>query len=316
MRLIKNEWIKIWSQRNAQIMFLLVIIAVIGFSSLNKYFSPNAGSKEDRLAANEEQLQNTEEMLASEGMFEEDRVYFEEEKQLIEYRITNDLPAEGTMVFHDNMDQSVSLTMMLVGIFTMVIAAAIVSSEFGTGTIKMLLTRPVARWKVLLSKLLASFAFGFALFVTGIVTAIIVSLILFPTDQAFTLTFENGEIVKTAMDVSYVDTYGKTLLYNGLSIMMTILFAFMLGSLFGSSTLAVSLALIIFLMGSMITMFISQYDFAKFIWFANDLSYYAPGSQPMLPDVTIGFSLAVNAVYAVIFLVVTFGYFMRRDIIA
>lgn len=312
MQLIKNEWIKIWSQRNAQIMVLFVIIAVIGFTALNKYYSADNGSEAARLSENEKVIENYKGMMTSPGMAEEDIAYFEEQIQLTEYRIANDLPAEGAMFFQDHMDQSLSLTIMLVGIFTMVIAAAIVSSEFGTGTVKMLLTRPVARWKILLSKLMASLAFGVAVFVIGIVTAIVIGLFLFPTDPAFTLSFVNGEVVKTIIEIPY----GEMILYNGLSILMTVLFAFMLGSLFGSSTLAVSLALIIFLMGSMITMFIAQYDFAKYIWFANDLSYFAPGSSPMIEGITLNFSIVVNVVYAVIFLGVTFGYFTRRDITA
>jgi ABC-2 type transport system permease protein len=312
MQLIKNEWIKIWSQRNAQIMCLLVIIAVIGFTALNKYYSPDNNSKEARLEENEKMLEDYNEIMTSPGMEEEDIAYYAEQIQLTEYRIANDLPAEGAMFFQDHMEQSINVTIMLVSIFTMVITAAIVSNEFGTGTVKMLLTRPVARWKILLSKLIASLTYGIAVFVIGIVTAIVIGLFLFPTESAFSLSLVNGEIVKTNIEIPY----GEIILYNAMSIFMTILFAFMLGSLFGSSTLAVSLALIILLMGTLITAFIAHYDFAKYIWFANDLSYFAPGNSPMIEGVTLNFSIVVNVVYAVIFLVVTFGYFTRRDITA
>ena len=312
MQLIKNEWIKIWSKRNAQVMLLLVIIAVIGFASLNKYYSPNSDSKEARLAENEKVIDNYKETVSSTEMTEEDIAYYEEQIQLTEYRIANDLPAENTMFFQDHMDLSLNIVIMLVGIFTMVIAAAIVSNEFGTGTIKMLLTRPVARWKVLLSKLIASLIYGVAVFGVGVLIAIGLGLILFPTESAFSLSLVNGEVVKTAIEYPF----GEKILYNVLSILMTILFAFMLGSIFGSSTMAVGFSLIIFMMGSIITMFIAQYDFAKYIWFANDLSYFAPGSEPLIEGITLNFSIAVNVVYAVIFLGVTFGYFTRRDITA
>ena len=312
MQLIKNEWIKIWSKRNAQVMLLLVIIAVIGFASLNKYYSPNSNSKEARLAENEKVIENYKETVSSTEMTEEDIAYYEDQIQLTEYRIANDLPAENTMFFQDHMDLSLNIVIMLVGIFTMVIAAAIVSNEFGTGTIKMLLTRPVARWKVLLSKLIASLIYGVAVFGVGVLIAIGLGLILFPTESAFSLSLVNGEVVKTAIEYPF----GEKILYNVLSILMTILFAFMLGSIFGSSTMAVGFSLIIFMMGSIITMFIAQYDFAKYIWFANDLSYFAPGSEPLIEGITLNFSIAVNVVYAVIFLGVTFGYFTRRDITA
>ena len=215
MQLIKNEWIKIWSKRNAQVMLLLVIIAVIGFASLNKYYSPNSNSKEARLAENEKVIENYKETVSSTEMTEEDIAYYEDQIQLTEYRIANDLPAENTMFFQDHMDLSLNIVIMLVGIFTMVIAAAIVSNEFGTGTIKMLLTRPVARWKVLLSKLIASLIYGVAVFGVGVLIAIGLGLILFPTESAFSLSLVNDEVVKTAIEYPF----GEKILYNVLSIL-------------------------------------------------------------------------------------------------
>ena len=312
MRLIKNEWIKIWSQRNSWIMFILVLVGVVGFAGLNKYFEPDVSTKEARVEANEEWLTFYKDVQQSPGMTEEDIAYYEEEILKTQYRIDNDLVSEDTMFFQDHLNQSISVLMALVGIFTMVITAAIVSNEFGTGTIKMLLTRPVARWKILLSKLVASLVYGVTLFIAGIVLAIGIGLVLFPAESAFTLSVVDGQVVKETIE----STYGKTILYGSASNFMTVLFAFMLGSLFGSSTLAVSLALIIMLMGTVITSFIAEYDFAKYIWFANDLSYYAPYSMPIIEDLTLSFSLVVNIVYAIIFLVVTFVYFMRRDITA
>ncbi|PKC50100.1 hypothetical protein RhiirA1_487420 [Rhizophagus irregularis] len=97
---------------------------------------------------------------------------------------------------------------------------------------------------------------------------------------------------------------------------MTILFAFMLGTLFSSSTLAVSLSLILLFMGTTITVFLAKYDFAKFIWFANDLTQFLPGTAPIIPDLSLNFAIVVNIVYAIIFLAVSFTYFTRRDVTA
>ena len=42
----------------------------------------------------------------------------------------------------------------IVVLLTVIVAAGIVASEFSQGTIKMLLSRPVKRWKILTSKYL------------------------------------------------------------------------------------------------------------------------------------------------------------------
>lgn len=312
MQYVKNEWIKMWSQKNAWIMCGLLIVLIVFVAGMNKYYDVDSSTKEARIAANEEMMAYPKEMLASEDITPEDEQYFKEEIAMAEYRIANDLPAANAMTFTEHMDLSLSLTIMVTGIFTVVIAAGIVSSEFGTGTIKMLLTRPVSRWKILLSKLVASILYGIVLFAAGIVVALIIGIALFGTDSSIALSIVDGQIVQETVK----NTFIETTLYSLGSTIMTIIFAFMIGTIFGSSTLAVSLSLFILLMGSTATMFIAQYDFAKYIWFANDLSYYAPGSMPMIEGLTFTFSLVVNIVYAVIFLAITFGYFMKRDVTA
>lgn len=312
MQYVKNEWIKMWSQKNAWIMCGLLIVLIVFVAGMNKYYDVDSSTKEARIAANEEMMAYPKEMLASEDITPEDEQYFKEEIAMAEYRIANDLPAANAMTFTEHMDLSLSLTIMVTGIFTVVIAAGIVSSEFGTGTIKMLLTRPVSRWKILFSKLVASILYGIVLFAAGIVVALIIGIALFGTDSSIALSIVDGQIVQDTVK----NTFIETTLYSLGSTIMTIIFAFMIGTIFGSSTLAVSLSLFILLMGSTATMFIAQYDFAKYIWFANDLSYYAPGSMPMIEGLTFTFSLVVNIVYAVIFLAITFGYFMKRDVTA
>lgn len=298
--------------KNAWIMCGLLIVLIVFVAGMNKYYDVDSSTKEARIAANEEMMAYPKEMLASEDITPEDEQYFKEEIAMAEYRIANDLPAANAMTFTEHMDLSLSLTIMVTGIFTVVIAAGIVSSEFGTGTIKMLLTRPVSRWKILLSKLVASILYGIVLFAAGIVVALIIGIALFGTDSSIALSIVDGQIVQDTVK----NTFIETTLYSLGSTIMTIIFAFMIGTIFGSSTLAVSLSLFILLMGSTATMFIAQYDFAKYIWFANDLSYYAPGSMPMIEGLTFTFSLVVNIVYAIVFLVITFGYFMKRDVTA
>lgn len=312
MQYVKNEWIKTWAQKNAWIMCAILVVLIVFVAGMNKYYDVDSSTKEARVEANEKWISHYKEMLAIPELAYEDKQYYNEELMMTEYRIANDLPAMDAMTFTEHMDLSLTLTIMMTSIFTVVIAAGIVSSEFGTGTIKMLLTRPVARWKILLSKLVTSILYGVTLFLVGIAVALIIGIALFGTDHAFVLSVVDGQVIQQAVE----NTFVEMIFYSFASMVMTILFAFMIGTIFGSSTLAVSLSLFILLMGSTATMFISQYDFAKYIWFANDLSYYAPGSMPMIEGLTFTFSLIVNIVYAVIFLAITFGYFMRRDVTA
>ena len=64
-------------------------------------------------------------------------------------------------------------------LLTVIVAAGIVASEFSQGTIKMLLTRPVKRWKILLSKFLTVNVFGMFLMVIGYAVYVLLALLLF-----------------------------------------------------------------------------------------------------------------------------------------
>ena len=311
MRFVKNEWIKIWSQRSSWIMLGLLIVGLIGMLGLNKYFTDASGTQEERRAANEETITFYEEQLANET----DEAYKAELEQsiaLAQYRIDNDLPSEDTMTAMEGIDFTLSFSIVIVGIFTMVIGASIVSNEFGTGTIKMLLTRPAARWKILLSKLVATLLYGVALLIAGLAVGTITSFILYNSSAPIQIIMENGQIVEKAIEFNFAEQ----LALNAASTFMVVIFAFMLGTLFSSSTLAVSLALGIMFFGSMITMYLSNYEFAKYIWLSNDLAQFVGEGTPIISDITFSFAVIVNIVYAIIFLAVTFIYFIRRDITA
>ena len=312
MRFVRNEWMKIWAQKSAWIMMGLVILAVVGLLGLNKYFSVDQSTPEQRLEQNEKDLALNQKYLDSPDTFEEDKYMYSEEILKIEYRIANDLPAAKAIMSTEMINILMTVILTLVGIFTMVTAASIVSNEFGTGTIKMLLTRPASRWKILLSKLIATLLYGLAIFAVSSLVAIIGSYLLFNSGEAFNLYVVEGQVVKEVIETNLL----KMIVLNLASNFMTILFAFMLGTLFGSSTLAVSLSLIILFAGSIITVFLLDYDFTKFIWIANDLAQFTDESAVLIPDLTLGFAIVVNIVYAIIFLGVSFIYFMRRDVTA
>ena len=311
MRFVKNEWIKLWSQRSTWIMLGLLLVAVIGFLGLNNYFGDASGTAEERRVANEKTVKMYEDLLQDET----DEVYraeFEQSIATAQYRIKHDLPSEGAITALEGIDLTISITIAIVTIFTLVVGASIVSSEFATGTIKMLLTRPSARWKILLSKLVATLLYGLALMVVSLLVGIVTSYILFDSSTPIRIIAENGQMFEQAIEFQFAEQ----LLLSAASIFMTVLFAFMLGTVFSSSTLAVSLALGIMFFGSLITSYLAQYDFTKYIWIANDLAQFVGGGTPIIAETTLSFAVMVNVIYAIIFLTITFTNFMRRDITA
>lgn len=270
MQYIKNEWIKIWSQKSTWIMLIILLGLVSIVAGISKYFDVDSSTKEVRLQENEKLLNQYNEWLSEEGIAEEDKLYYNEEIAKLQYRIDNDLPSPDTVTFTEQMELSITISVALISIFAIVVAAGIISSEFSSGTIKMLLTRPVARWKILLSKLATTILFSLALLAVSLAFSALLDVLLFGTEKAVTLSILDGQVVAQEVE----NTYLENIPFSFASLLMTIIFAFMIGSLFSSSTLAVSLSLFILLMGQTATLFISQYNFAKYIWFANDIGQF------------------------------------------
>lgn len=290
-------------------MLILVILVPAGITKYYEVKSPTEGSWQD---IEQEAIQSYKETLAGEDLTEEDKAYFQEQMAISEYRLANDAPSQKDSSLASFMSFTSGM-LTLVTLFTVITAASIVSSEFSTGTIKMLLTRPMSRAKVLTSKLLTTFLFGLLLYVVNVVVSALIGLILFGMGTGVELEMVNGQVVEKAVwsDLAY------HYLLSGGDFVMSTLFAFLIGSVFRSSSLAIGLTMFLSFTGGMIVMFLSRYDIVKYIWLTHsDLTQYEHGGGSMIADVTLPFSLTVLAIYAVVFLVISYSTFMKRDVTA
>lgn len=312
LKLIQNEWMKLWHKKGTWAMVAMLIVVILVPAGITKYYevkSPTEGSWQD---IEQDAIQSYKETLAGEDLMEEDKAYFQEQMAISEYRLANDAPSQKDSSLASFMSFTSGM-LTLVTLFTVITAASIVSSEFSTGTIKMLLTRPMSRAKVLTSKLLTTFLFGLLLYVVNVVVSALIGLVLFGMGTGVELEMVNGQVVEKAVwsDLAY------HYLLSGGDFVMSTLFAFLIGSVFRSSSLAIGLTMFLSFTGGMIVMFLSRYDIVKYIWLTHsDLTQYEHGGGSMIADVTLPFSLTVLAIYAVVFLVISYSTFMKRDVTA
>lgn len=312
LKLIQNEWMKLWHKKGTWAMVAMLILVILVPAGITKYYevkSPTEGSWQD---IEQEAIQSYKERLAGEDLTEEDKAYFQEQMAISEYRLANDAPSQKDSSLVSFMSFTSGM-LTLVTLFTVITAASIVSSEFSTGTIKMLLTRPMSRAKVLTSKLLTTFLFGLLLYVVNVVVSALVGLVLFGMGTGVELEIVNEQVVEKGVwgDLAY------HYLLSGGDFVMSTLFAFLIGSVFRSSSLAIGLTMFLSFTGGMIVMFISRYDIVKYIWLTHsDLTQYEHGGGSIIADVTMPFSLTVLAIYALVFLVISYSTFMKRDVTA
>jgi ABC-2 type transport system permease protein len=206
-----------------------------------------------------------------------------------------------------DMFSDLTVMYMLVSVFSAIIFADIVASEFGWGTIKLLLIRPWKRGKILLSKLLAGILFSLALTCLFVLINLLLSFGLFhgPSDSAYPAGYS---AFSYNMDL---------LIYRYADLLVISVFAFMLSTLFRSSGIAIGLSIVIMFAQNIFQLLLNpeRYAWTKYVLFTNmDLSRYMLGSGS--GGMTLGFSAVVLVVYVLVFLVISWLVFIRRDVAA
>jgi len=107
-------------------------------------------------------------------------------------------------------------------------------------------------------------------------------------------------------------TYGLKLI----ELVMIVTMAFMISTVFRSSSLAIGLSIFIMFAGQIITLLLMRYSWGKYFLFANtDLTPYLEG-QPLAEGMSLGFSITVLLFYFLLFNVLSWEIFRRRDVAA
>lgn len=111
--------------------------------------------------------------------------------------------------------------------------------------------------------------------------------------------------------------------YLYVDLFITLAIAFMVSSVFRSGALAIGLSLFIMFTQNLFSLIFNpvRYEWAKYVLFNNmDLSRYMDSAADygLLDDgnagMTLGFSIAVLAVYYVIFMLISWVVFNKRDV--
>ncbi len=205
-----------------------------------------------------------------------------------------------------------SVMSLLMTIFVVVVAASGVAEEFSTGTIKLLLIRPWSRSKILLSKYISILLFALLLAVTLLASTLLFNWIIFGINADPALKPGFLSVGDSSPFVFLLKFYGLELI----SLVVTVTLAFMLSTIFRSSGLAIGLSLFLLLGVSSFVGLLSllKYEWVDYLLFIHlNLTQYLNDS-PMRDGMTLGFSLAVLAVYYIVFVALTWYVFNKRDV--
>jgi ABC-2 type transport system permease protein len=312
LNLIRNEWLKLWSKKATWVMVVLVALLMIGSAGITKWVNNQTDSVENWKQNSQAKITYFEQEIENPNL-SNDVLQGDKDSLAIEkYRLDQDVaPISSNSI--NGFISSIPNMLSIITLFTVIVAAGIVASEFSQGTIKMLLTRSVKRWKILTSKLLTVGIFAIVMSIILFVFGVIGAYIFFDSVPGMYLDVVNGQVIE-------VSFWGRVLLLTGLSLVNVFVIgtlAFMIGSVFRSSSLAIGISIFLMFMGVTITSMLARFDFAKYILFANtNLTQYIGENHPIIDGLTMPFSIAVVLIYVIVFLVISYLSFIKRDVTA
>lgn len=314
--LIVNEWIKIFKRPGTLVMIGLLLLSVIGTGVLTKLYGDKgqAANPQWEQQIKQEITQDQKQLSELPPTAVTFKQNLERQIAINQYRLDHKIPpAQGTTGWTFINDSSSLIS--FAGLFTIIIAAGIVASEFGWGTVKLLLIRPIKRYKILVSKYITVILFDLLMLAILFISAAILGFALFGTGDGNNvhLAYSGGAVVEQNMLLYLIKSY----LLSSIDVIMITTMAFMISAVFRNSSLAVGLSIFLLLMGGTVTSLIaSRYEWAKYILFANtDLTQYFDG-VPLVEGMTIGFSVIMLLIYFFVFQLLAFGVFTKRDVAA
>jgi ABC-2 type transport system permease protein len=267
------------------------------------------GWKAELLQENQQYSQ----ILKQPKLDKEDRTYYQQQIAVNNYHVKHNIRSTDGTIW-DGLNGSAKM-MVIITIFTIIIVGDIVAGEFSSGTIKQLLIRPANRSKILVSKYISVLMFGMLLLLILFVTSAVINGILYGIgymDLPLIGMTGDGQIIESNMVLNLWKTY----MFNGVSTVIYVTLAFMISSAFRSSSMAIGFSIGALFAGNIIIEALKQYNWSKYLLFANtDLTQYLTG-HPFQEGMTLSFSIGVLLVYFLLFNLISWLFFTRRDVLA
>ena len=299
-QLVRNEQTKLYSQLATWIMLGILIVVVLGFAIIMRTADSFIGEYDDATWKQDLQKQSAD-------LAEYDPTA--PEIMINNYRIENDMKPEGTTAW-EFLYQSNFMTSVL-SLLTIIVAGGIIANEYRWGTIKLLLIRPATRTKIFFAKYASVLIFALTALIVLFVFSWLFGMLFFGLGgDGTTLQVQDGEVVEISIWTRIAQDYGLQLI----KLVVWATFAFMISAALRNGALAIGTAIFLMFVGSSVTMFISDKPFAKYVLFSNlDLTQFTTGYK-IIEDLTLTFSIVTITVYYLIFLIIGWVLFTKRDV--
>lgn len=329
--LIQNEVIKLLLKKKMILITLLLIIFIGLFSYGEKYAydinierleSISSESEFDWQGISQQQLEDLYDRLESPYISENGIKSVEIEIEQLKYFIDNDInpvtpsAAKFTVEF---IEQGI---IMFIPLLIVILAADIVSGEFTTKTIKVLLTRAVPRWKILFSKFVAIIMMTSIFMLVVAILSLIISYLFFGRwgfSEPVATGFSSLNGVLNTNNVILVSRFEYILLTYSLAWFVSVVIAtitLMVSVLVKNSASVIGVLMAILIGGQFLQFFLSEWDLVKYFFVTNlNLTRYLTGSYQQIEGMSLNFSIIVLGVWMIVSAILSFVIFSRKDVL-
>jgi ABC-2 type transport system permease protein len=326
LSLVENELLKILRRKRFRVVFLILasLLVLITFAVVRtrekERKSAGAGDWHVRV---EQRVVEMENWIRRGRLPDEARRRVRSEIARLQYYLDHDRNPDdisGPLFARTFAELS---SYLLLPLCVIVFASDLVSGEFTDGTIKPLLTRPVRRWKILASKLVALLLCVTLMVAGAAILAWLISGVPFghggwndPVYGGF--RFQNGEL--DFASVRTLPVWKDALMMYGLAWFSELVVAcvsFLLSVLLRSTAAAMGTMIATLTAGTILPRVASGWDAAKYLFVTNlPLPSYYSGSPPPIEGMTLSFSVVNLLLWGVAAAAIAFAVFTRRDVLS
>ena len=323
--LVQNETIKILMKRRFLVVILILatLIPLITYGQLREAESimKKAGYSDWRTQTIQ-RISDLRNRVTSSNAPEEFKKFSYAQINLSQFYLDNNVEPNPKSAANFTRGFIERTSTLFIPLLVIIVIADMVSAEHAGGTIKILLSRPVSRFKVLLSKYIAVILFVSMTILSAGLTAYLVSglfigyggwdynIITGITNNGQQADFSNAHLL------SYAE---YTLMQYGFAWFVSLVIGtitFMVSVLVRSTAAAMGTMIALIIVGLILANLVSSWESLKYLFMVNlGLTNYLSGIPQPIEGMTLPFSLTVLVFWGIAALITAFTVFMRKDIL-
>lgn len=324
IKLIQNEVMKLLARKRLLVVTIIVAVLVALFTYAQYKQTLERQEKlgtDDWRVAVQSRIIDTSNRLSSSRMTDDVRerlqISLKQQQYYLDHDINPSEPGAPTFVrmFIEHSGP------MFIPLLVMVIASDLVSSEHSIGSIKLLLTRPIKRWRILLSKYITLLlSISIILAIVGVLSYLLSGIVFgyrgFQAPVITGFTMEDG--VLDTSQIRMISQWKILLMDFGLVWFVAVVvgtLAFMLSVLIRSTAAGMGVMLAALVSGSILSSMVSSWESAKYLFMVNlNLTGYLSGQAPPIEGMTLLFSISILSIWMLLALFFSFFFFIRQDV--